>query len=127
MKNKEILNRVHDFLGKVVRDCPDQEMGLEASDLADDVWDVLHATEGVGEMTNENNVYRKYRILDAGTGEEKHGKYFVLKIDAKDKVERECVKAAMNMYTMAHMNRGNTDYARAVDDYILGKTEGGAA
>lgn len=47
MKNKEILNRVHDFLGKVVRDCPDQEMGLEASNLADDVWDVLHANEGL--------------------------------------------------------------------------------
>ena len=78
-------------------------------------------------MTNESNVYRKYRILDAETGEEKHGKYFVLKIDAKDKVERECVKAAMSMYAMAHMNRGNTDYARAVADYILGKTEGGAA
>ena len=42
MKNKEILNRVHDFLGKVVRDCPDQDMGLEASDLADDVWGLLH-------------------------------------------------------------------------------------
>ena len=47
MKNKEILNCVHDFLGKVVRDCPDQEMGLEASNLADNVWDVLHATEGL--------------------------------------------------------------------------------
>ena len=82
--------------------------------------------EGERQMTNENNVYRKYRILDATTGEEKHGKYFVLKIDAKDEKERECVKAAMNMYTMAHMNRGNTDYALAVDDYILGKTEGGA-
>lgn len=43
MKTKEILNRIHDFLGKVVRDCPDQDMGLEASNLADDVWDVLHA------------------------------------------------------------------------------------
>lgn len=74
-------------------------------------------------MTIEN----KYRLFDATTGEEKHGKYFVLKIDAKNETERECVKAAMNMYTMAHMNRGNTDYARAVDDYILGKTEGGAA
>lgn len=47
MKNKEILNCVHDFLGKVVRDCPDQEMGLEASNLADNVWDVLHTTEGL--------------------------------------------------------------------------------
>ena len=47
MKNKETLNCVHDFLGKVVRDCPDQEMGLEASNIADNVWDVLHATEGL--------------------------------------------------------------------------------
>lgn len=47
MKNKEMLNRVHDFLGEVVRDCPDQEMGLKASNLADNVWDVVHATEGL--------------------------------------------------------------------------------
>ena len=47
MSNEKLLNRVHDFLGKVVRDCPDQEMGLEASNLADDVWNVLHATEGL--------------------------------------------------------------------------------
>lgn len=68
-------------------------------------------------MTNENNVYRKYRILDATTGEEKHGKYFVLKIDAKDEKERECVDEAMCAYVQAHLNRGNTDYAIAVDEY----------
>lgn len=65
-------------------------------------------------MTIEN----KYRLFDARTGEEKHGKYFVLKIDAKDEKERECVDEAMLMYTMAHMNRGNTDYALAVDEYV---------
>lgn len=47
MNNKELLQRVHDFLGTVVRDCPDQEMGLEASNLADDVWDLIHATDGL--------------------------------------------------------------------------------
>lgn len=41
-KMREVMDRVHDFLGRVVRDCPDQDMGLEASNLADDVWDVLH-------------------------------------------------------------------------------------
>lgn len=42
MSNEKLLNRVHDFLGKVVRDCPDGDICIEASDLADDVWDVLH-------------------------------------------------------------------------------------
>ena len=46
-KEKELLQRVHDFLGTVVRDCPDQDMGLEASNLADDVWDLIHATDGL--------------------------------------------------------------------------------
>ena len=31
-----------------------------------------------------DKVYGKYRILDAKTGEEKKGRYFVLKLDAKD-------------------------------------------
>ena len=46
-KEKELLQRIHDFLGTVVRDCPDQDMGLEASNLADDVWDAIHATDGL--------------------------------------------------------------------------------
>ena len=83
--------------------------------------------EGERQMTNENNVYCKYRILDAKTGEEKHGKYFVLKIDAKDEKERKCVEKAMEIYAVMHANCGNTEYANAVLDYLYGKTDGGAA
>jgi len=45
----EVLNRVHDWLGVVIRDgkCGDFcSVCVGASDLADDVWDVLHP-EGV--------------------------------------------------------------------------------
>lgn len=45
MKNIKLLTRVHDFLGKVVRDCQDGDMAIEASDLADEVWDELHDTD----------------------------------------------------------------------------------
>lgn len=44
-KSIEVLNRVHDWLGVVIRDgkCGDFcSVCLGASDLADDVWDVLH-------------------------------------------------------------------------------------
>ena len=46
---ERILNRVHDFLGKLCRDGKCGEYCsecLDASDLADDVWDVLHGKEG---------------------------------------------------------------------------------
>lgn len=79
------------------------------------------------EYKPENNVYRKYRILDAKTGEEKHGKYFVLKIDAKDEKEREYVEKAIETYAESHADGGNPEYANAVLDYLNGKTEGGVA
>lgn len=44
-KSIEVLNRVHDWLGVVIRDgkCGDFcSVCLGASDLADDVWEVLH-------------------------------------------------------------------------------------
>lgn len=44
----EVLKRVHDFLGEVIRDSL-MEDTPRASDLADDVWDVLHWDEKVGE------------------------------------------------------------------------------
>lgn len=49
MSNKELLERVHTFLSMLCRDgkCGDHcSACLEASDLADDVWAALHATEG---------------------------------------------------------------------------------
>ena len=73
----------------------------------------------------EVKIYKKYRLLDAKTGEEKHGKYFVLKIDAKDENERKCVEKAIEIYAVSHANRGNSEYANAVLDYLHGKTREG--
>ena len=50
MNNKELLERVHTFLSMLCRDgkCDDHcSACLEASDLADDVWDLIHATDGL--------------------------------------------------------------------------------
>ena len=39
---KSLLNRVHEVLGRVVRDCQDDDMSVEASNLADEVWNALN-------------------------------------------------------------------------------------
>ena len=47
-KVEEVLIRVHEFLGRLCRDgrCDDHcSECIDASDLADDVWDVLHEKE----------------------------------------------------------------------------------
>lgn len=38
---KDVLQRVHDYLGELIRDNLVEDTP-RASDLADDVWDVLH-------------------------------------------------------------------------------------
>ena len=46
-KEREVLNRVHEFLSNLCRDarCDDHcSECLDASDLADDVYDLLHST-----------------------------------------------------------------------------------
>lgn len=51
----EVLDRVHDWLGTVIRDgkCDDHcFVCIGASDLADDVWEVLHP-EGVKDRPGE--------------------------------------------------------------------------
>ena len=69
-------------------------------------------------MASENEtVYRKYKVLDAKTGEEKIGKYFVLKIDTGDPVERCAVQCAMAMYADYHKKHGNAKYANEVESY----------
>ena len=73
-------------------------------------------------MTSENEtVYRKYRVFDVNTGEEKQGKYFVLKIDAEDPVERCAVQCAMAMYAEYHKIHGNAKYAKELMIYADGK------
>ena len=70
-------------------------------------------------MANESDkVYCKYKILDAKTGVEKRGKYFVLKIDAKDPVERNAVWCAMMWYADYHRRHGNAKYAKEVESYV---------
>ena len=60
----------------------------------------------------------RYKMLDAKTGAEKHGKYFVLKIDAKDPVEWCAVHFAMAMYADYHKRHGNAKYAKEVKSYV---------
>ena len=70
-------------------------------------------------MANGNGtVYAKYKILDAKTGAEKRGKYFVLKIDANDPVEWCAVHCAMEMYADYHKKHGNKKYAEEVKRYV---------
>lgn len=41
-KEKGVLIKVHDYLGELIRDNLVEDTP-KASDLADDVWDILHA------------------------------------------------------------------------------------
>ena len=45
MKNTKLLTRVLNFLGKVISDCQDADMAIEARYLADEVFDKLHDTD----------------------------------------------------------------------------------
>lgn len=71
--------------------------------------------------SEKDKVYGKYKILDAKTGAEKHGKYFVLKIDAEDPVESCAVYCAMAMYADYHKTHGNPKYAKELMRYVEGK------
>lgn len=72
-------------------------------------------------MASENEtVYRKYKVLDAKTGKEKRGRYFVLKTDAKNLVERCAVLNAIAMYAAFHKTHGNARYAEEVMRYVKG-------
>ena len=88
-------------------------------------FDEAGAEEVDSKENEEVKIYKKYRLIDAKTGEEKHGKYFVLKIDAKDENERKCVEKAIEIYAVSHANKGNSEYANAVLDYLHGKTREG--
>ena len=70
-------------------------------------------------MENENEtVYNKYKILDAKTGEEKHGTYFVLKLDSDDPLERVVVKLALKAYAECQKSLGRENYAMEVMRYV---------
>lgn len=75
---------------------------------------------------DKNEVGNKYRILDAKTGEEKKGKYFCLRIDANDPVERDIVNGALVFYANMQKDAGRLIYADNVRKFIVARGEGGA-
>ena len=67
---------------------------------------------------NSEQVYQKYRLLDAETGEEKKGKYFILKIDSSNPAEKVAVANALMAYAKTQENLGNRGYAMNVRNYL---------
>lgn len=73
----------------------------------------------------EEGIYKKYIILDAKTGREKAGKYYVLKINAKDPVERMAVREAMCEYARQIAKHGRRYYADLLLQWMQkGATDG---
>ena len=72
-------------------------------------------------INEENKVYGKYKILDAKTGIEKRGRYFVLKIDADNPIESIAVKLALKAYADYQSTFGRAEYAKDVMRYIRGE------
>lgn len=70
--------------------------------------------------SDKERVYGKYRIIDAKTGEEKDGLYFVLKVDAKDADERRAVFEALFEYAREQARSGRATYAKEVINYATG-------
>lgn len=68
--------------------------------------------------SNSEQVYQKYRLLDAVTGEEKKGKYFILKIDSSNPAERVAVANALIAYAKTQESLGNSNYAMNVRNYL---------
>ncbi len=66
----------------------------------------------------KDKVYRKYRIVDALTGKDKQGIYFILKVDAKDETERKCVRAALAAYAESQRAAGRADFADSIEKLI---------
>lgn len=67
---------------------------------------------------SSESVGNKYTILDAATGKIKSGKYFVLKIDAKDPEERVAVRLALQAYSVEQDRIGRFEYAGNVLGFI---------
>lgn len=73
---------------------------------------------------DKNEVGNKYRILDAKTGEEKKGKYFCLRIDANDPVERDIVNSVLVFYANMQDDAGRFNYADNVRKFIATAEKG---
>ena len=53
-KQRKLLSRVHDYLGELIRDNLVEDTP-RASDLADDVWDVIHKGDKAWKNVHKND------------------------------------------------------------------------
>lgn len=63
-------------------------------------------------------IYNKYRLLDAATGEEKVGKYFVLRIDSPNPGEMIAVANGLLAYAKTLEDLGRIEYAENLRKYL---------
>lgn len=67
-------------------------------------------------------VGEKYVVLDARTGIAKSGKYFCLRIDANDPIERIAVRQCLQTYVNEQEKNGRTNYACNVCKFVKAST-----
>ena len=53
-KQRKVLNRIHDYLGELIRDNLVEDTP-RASDLADDVWDAIHRGDDAWNRVHKNS------------------------------------------------------------------------
>ena len=92
---------------------------VEGRKKLDELWDEIYSALAAKRQEHlKEKVYRKYRIVDAMTGKEKKGIYFILKVDAKDETERKCVRAALAAYADSQRAAGRADFADSIEKLI---------
>ena len=111
----EVLNKVHDFLGILIREnlikeAPylDEEPMLKVSDLADDLWEVIH------KKLPCNNAAKIYTALEAVYECAKDG-VLTIRESAFEKVLEALKEPLRNcdVYTMAEQSKRHEEYCKS--------------
>lgn len=93
--------------------------GTSVKSQTDRLWNEIYAALAAKRQEHlKEKVYCKYRIVDALTGKDKRGIYFILKVDAKDETERKCVRAALAAYADSQRAAGRADFADSIEKLI---------
>ena len=93
--------------------------GTSVKSQTDRLWNEIYSALAAQRQEHlKEKVYRKYRIVDALTGKDKQGIYFILKVDAKDETERKCVRAALAAYAESQRAAGRADFADSIEKLI---------
>lgn len=93
--------------------------GTSVKSQTDRLWNEIYAALAAKRQEHlKEKVYCKYRIVDALTGKDKRGIYFILKVDAKDETERKCVRAALASYAESQRAAGRADFADSIEKLI---------